>query len=141
MQMIEELKKAIYAKYLTTTLWTTDGYWCYQDHVPQSVAYPIVVFIHVSSVNKYAMPTTTVTNGFDYVDVRMQFSIYGNDRQNATIEDIADRIEDTYHKTQLVLGDGCTNIGTLILGARTKFWDQDQKIWGIHQDFKFMCGK
>jgi hypothetical protein len=141
MKMIEELKKAIYAKYLTTTLYTVDNVLCYQDHVPSSVNYPCVCFYHISSINKCGMIATGHATGFDYADVRIQFGIYVNDRQYAQAEDIADRIEDTYHKHSLTLGSSCTNIGTLVTGAGTRFYDENQKIWTIAQDYKFFIGK
>lgn len=141
MKLIEQIKKGIYAHYNTTTLWTSDAIPLYQDHVPNSVCYPCVCFYHISSTNEYAMVSTSHATGYDYVNCRIQFSIYANDRQNTTAEDIADRLEDAFHKVQLTFGDDCTHIVTLVQGARTRFWDQQQKIWTISQDYMILAGK
>jgi len=111
------------------------------DHVPQSVSYPIIVFYHIASNNTMAMPSTIQANGFDYVDSRFQFSIFSNDRQHVDLEDMADRIEDLYHRQSLILGNNCTHIATIVTNSRTKFYDQGQKIWSISQDYRILAGK
>ena len=52
-------------------MWTTDAISLYQDHVPQSVDYPCICYYHISSVNKYAMPTTTAAKGL-FVELRFE---------------------------------------------------------------------
>lgn len=111
------------------------------DHVPQSVAYPIIAVYHISSNNTMSMPTSTVPNGFDYCNAKFQFSIYGNDTQHVQIEDIADRLETIFHRTSLTLDAGYTHICTYTTDSSTKFWDEGQKVWHIRQDYLIMAGK
>jgi len=143
MLIVSEVKKAIRAHYLTTTLWTTNAYPLYEDHVPQSVTYPLITYYHISSNNRYAM-TNNLTGhpkGYDYIWSRWQFSVFANDRQNMLLEDITDRVEDAYHKTPLILGNNCTHIATLVQNGHTLFYDQQQKIWSVHLQFWIWAGK
>lgn len=142
MQIIDQLKKAIFARYQASTLWTVDGIACYMDHVPNAVPYPFVVFFHRSSNNKVAMPDGTHPTGYDYVmPAIFRFSVYANDRQHAQMEDIADRLEDLFQKVKLTLSAGCTHIGTLAVDDSTTFFDQQQKVWQYSQSFRFWAGK
>lgn len=141
MKIIEELKKAIYAKYQTSTMYTSDGVQMYLDHVPSSVCYPIICVYHISSNNFMSMPTQTVAGGFDYVDSRWQMSVYSNDRQHVQIEDLADRLEDLFHRQPLTLANNCTHIATISTDQKTLFYDQQQKIWTIRLDFRILAGK
>ena len=144
MKMLKELKKGILTRFNNSTIYSVDGIKLYEDHMPSSKTYPFVVFYHVSSVNKYAMIDTTTghTNGYDYLmPARIQFTIYANDRQNVEMEDIADKLEDLYNKQKIALANDCTNFGTLLTGSRTKFDNQQQKIWSISQDYNFFVGK
>jgi len=141
MKIIEEIKKAVYAKYLTTTLWTVDAISLYLNHGPNALVYPFVVFSHMATNNSYAMPDGTHPTGYDYVDSLFQFSICSNDRQHDDLEDIADQIEDTYHKVSLTLGNNCTHIATLVIDGRTIFGNESQKIWTIHQQYRILAGK
>lgn len=142
MKIIEQIKRAIWTKYQTTTLWTVDAIPMYLDHVPQSVAYPIITIDYINSNNTMAMPElTSKPEGFDYVDARIQFSVFGNDRQNVQITDIQDRLEDIYHRQQLTLGSNCTFIAMISLNQGTKFYDEKQKIWHISNDYRVLAGK
>ena len=141
MKIIEEIKKSVYAKYQTSTLFTVDQVAFYMDHVPQAVSYPCVVFYHIASNNFMAMANPSKTEGFDYVDSIFQFSIYSNDRQHVQAEDIADRIEDLYHRQSLTMSNSVSHIGTIVTNSRTKFWDQSQKIWHISQDYRILAGR
>jgi hypothetical protein len=140
MIIIQAIKKGIYTKYQTSTLYTVDNIPFYLDHVPQSVNYPIICVYAISSNNTMAMPTTIKTEGFDYVSSRFQFSIYGNDKNHVQIEDIANRLEQLYHRQTLTLGDGVSHIETIALNQGTKFYDQSQKIWTIAIDFRIRAG-
>ena len=141
MKLLEEISKAIKVKYEADTLYTVDKIQMYLDHVPQSVSYPIICVYHEASNNKYAMVTDDHPIGYDYVFSDWRFSIYGNDRNYTQMMDICDRLEDLYHKQSLTLGNNCTHIVTLVKDARTKFYDQNQKIWSIHQKYTIWAGK
>lgn len=139
MKLISEIKKAIWAKYQTSTLYTVDHIDFFLDHTPNATVYPLIVCYHVSSGNFMAMPTQAHGN-FDYVDSRFQFNVYGNEYQHADIEDIADQLEDLYHRSTLTLGNGCTHIVTISLNQNTTFYDEQQKIWGIRLDMRIIAG-
>jgi len=140
MQIIEEIKKGIYAHYQTTTLWTVDKIPIYQDHVTR-VAYPFICFYHIASNNSMAMPTPSKAAGYDYVDSRFQFSLFSNDRTYTVLEDYANRLEDAFHRVPLTFANDVTHIGTIVINGRTKFWDAQQKIWTINQDYRILAGK
>lgn len=140
MKIIESLKQGIYTKYQTSTLWTADAIPFYMDHVPQSVCYPIICCYYISSGNYMSMGNTTQPAGYNYIDSRMQFTIYGNDRQNVQITDIASRLEDVYHRQSMILPNGVTFIAGISLNQRTLFFDQNLKIWSLRTDFRFLAG-
>lgn len=142
--MLEELKKGIVSHYQTSTIYTVDGIKIYQDHVPQSVNYPFIAFYHIASNYSYAMIDVAAGHpaGYDYLNpARIQFSVYVNDRQYSSMEDLADRLEDLFNKQKITLANSCTNFGILTVNSRTKFFDQNQKIWGLHQDYSFWVGR
>lgn len=141
MKLLQETFKSVYAKYLTTTMWTSDAIPFYIDHVPNAKSYPIICFYHISTNNFMAMPNTVQPSGFDYIDSRFQFSVYGNDKQYSQIMDITDRLEDTYHRKNLVYGNNCTFIAMFTIDSTTKFFDEQQKIWTITQDYRILAGK
>lgn len=141
MQIIEEIKKGIYAHYKTTTLWTVDAIPIYQDHVPTSVAYPFICYYYIASNNTMSMPDASATTGHDYVDARIQFSLYCNDRQYTALEDYANRLEDAFHRVPLTFSNDVTHIATIVTNSRTKFYDQQQKVYTINQDYRFLAGK
>ena len=141
MKLIEEVKKAVYAHYNTTTLNTVDHIAFFQDHAYTGICYPIICFYHISSNSSMAMPTTAKPTGFDYIDSNFQFSVYSNDRQYSNAEDIMDRLEEAFHRVPLTLYNDCTHIATICTNARTKFWDENQKIWHISADFRILAGK
>ena len=60
---------------------------------------------------------------------------------HAEIEDIADRLEDLFHRQPLTLGSSCTHIATISLNQKTLFWDQSEKIWTIRMDMRLLAGK
>jgi hypothetical protein len=121
-------------------MWTVDVVDFHLDHVPQSVCYPIICCYHIASNNFMSMPSTVQVGGYDYVDSRFQFSIYGNDRQHSTLEDLADRLENLYHRQSLTLGGGCTHIATISINQKTLFFDQALKIWTLRMDFRILAG-
>jgi hypothetical protein len=141
MKIVEEVKKALYAKYQTSTLWTVDAIPFYMDHAPQSKNYPIICVYYISSGNFMAMPSTIQPGGFDYIDSRFQFSVYGNDRQNVQLTDIQDRLEDVFHRQPLTLGSNCTCIAVISLNQRTQFYDQKNKIYTISNDMRILAGR
>ena len=143
MKIIEEIKKGVLAHYLTTTLNTVDAIPFYQDHVANDTKYPIIVFKHIASNYNYAMPNVNDShpNGYNYARSRWRFTIYSNDRQNMNLEDISDRLEDAFHRVLLTFSNGVTHIGTYIVDSRTDFWDQQQKIWMVHQDYVIFAGQ
>ena len=140
-KIVEEIKKALYAKYLTSTLWTTDKIPFYLNHAPQSVVYPIIVVNYISSNNTMAMPTVAKPSGWDYIDGRFQFAVRGNDRQLSTLTDIQDRLEDLFHRTSLTLGNDCTHLGTISLNQGTEFFEDALKVWTITNDYRILAGK
>jgi len=141
MKIIEQIKRAIYLKYQTSTLYAVDNIPLYLDHVPQSVKYPIIVVRHNSSGNTMAMPSAVKPNGFDYVDARFRFLICSNDRQHVQLEDIADRLEDLYHRTSLPTSNSVTHIATISVNQQTIFFDEGQKIWSIPCDYRIIAGR
>ena len=141
MIITQEIKKAIYAKYLTSTLWTSDAVSMYLDHVPQSVNYPIIVVHPISTGNNMAMPTVANPIGWDYQDGIWDFVVYGNDRQNTNIIDIACRLEDLYHRQSLPTGNGVTHIATMSINESQSFYDQQQKIWKLLMHFRILAGR
>lgn len=141
MNIISEIKKAVLAKYQTTTLYTVDAIPFYMDHVPNSRTFPFICFFHIDANNTMAMPSAAQPGGFDYVDSRFQFSVFANDRQHVQMEDICDRLEDAFHRQALVTGNGVTHIATITTNSRTKFWDEKQKIWHISQDYRILAGR
>jgi len=147
MRIISEIKKAVAAKYLTSTLWTVDAIPFYMDHAPQGtttqpLVYPIICFYHVSTNNTMAMIQPIIKpTGWDYVNSRFQFSVYANYRQHVQAEDIMDRIEDVYHRVPLILGNNCTHIATFSVDGTTKFYDQKEKIWHLRQDMMILAGR
>ena len=141
MNLIQEIKMGLYAKYQTTTLWTVDAIPFYLDHVPQSVNYPVICCYHISGNFDMAMPNlATKPEGWDYCNSRFQLSIYGNDKNHVQIEDIAKRLSLAFHRTSLTLGNNCTHIATILINDRTAFWDANQKIWTVSQDYRIMAG-
>lgn len=142
MNIIQEIKKAIWAKYQTSTLWTVQHIPMHLDKfTPQSKVYPVIGVFHVSSNLTMAMPSTIQPAGFNYSDGRWQMSIWGNDRQHAELETIADELEDLYHRSSLTTGNGVSHIATISYNNNTTFWDEKQKIWGIHLQFRILAGK
>jgi len=141
MNLIQEIKKALKVKYQLSTLWTTDAVPFYLDHAPLGKNYPIIAVYHVGANQTMAMPTIATPAGFNYTDGRWQMSIFSNDRQHIDLEDIADRLEDVFHRQSLTLGNGCTHIATLSYNNHTTFYDEGQKIWGIHLQFRILAGK
>ena len=141
MLIIQEIKKAIYAKYNASTLFTVDHVPLYLDHVPNIKTYPIICLYPINSNQTMAMPSAIKTEGFDYSDGRWQFSIYGNDRNQVQLEDIADRLETIFHRSTLSTGNGVSHIATISLNQSTLFFDQGLKIWTIRIDFRIIAGK
>jgi len=142
MLLIQEIEKALYAKYLLSTLWTVDGINFYLNHAPNSKNYPIICVNYISSNNSMAMINpTTKPSGWDYVDSRFQFSIFGNDKQYTQIVDIQNRLENLFHRQSLTLGNDCTCIAVISLNQGTKFWDERLKIWHISNDFRIIAGR
>jgi len=143
MNLIQEIKKSMWTKYKTDTLYTVDNISFYLDHVPASVSYPIIVCRHISSGNNMAMPDPANGNnyGCDYVDSRIQVSIFANDRQQVDMEDIADRLETLYHRKSLPTANGVTHIATFSINQRTSFFDENIKVWGLHLTFRILAGK
>ena len=135
------MKKAICAHYQTTTLWTVDAIPFFMDHVPNASNYPFIVFYHVGTNNSYSMVDGTHPKGYDYIDSDFQFSIFSNAGQHTNLEDLADRIEDAFHKVHLTLGSNCTHIATLVKDSRTSFYNQQQKIWSVQQKYRIWAGK
>ena len=140
MQIINEIKKALYAKYQTSTLCTVDKIPYYLDHVPNSVQYPFIVVYQKASGNSMSMPTTAKPAGWNYVDSLWGVSVYGNDRNDVALHSIASDIEDLYHRQSLTLGASCTHIATISLNVRQSFYDQQNKIWGIHLTLRILAG-
>jgi hypothetical protein len=70
-------------------------------------------------------------------------SVFGNDRQHVQLEDIADRLENLYHRQPLVMpvGSDVTHIGTISYNNATSFFDSDLKIWSIKLDLRILAGK
>jgi hypothetical protein len=143
MNIVQSVKQAIWAKYQTSTLYTADHVALYLDHVPASVTYPIICVYAISSNNFMAMPTAVKTEGFDYIDSRFQFTIYGNDRNHVQMEDIADRLETLYHRQSLIMpiGSNVSHIATISLNQRTMFYDQKIKVWTLNTDYRILAGK
>jgi len=142
MNIIQEIKKSIWAKYQTSTLWTVQNIPMHLDKfTPQAKVYPIIGVFHISSNLTMAMPSTIQPAGFNYSDGRWQMSIWGNDRQHAQIETIADVLEDLYHRSSLATGNGVTHIATISYNNNTTFYDEKNKIWGIHLQFRILAGK
>lgn len=136
------MKIGIYNHYMASTLWTADAVPIYLNYVPNATDYPFVVVSHISSNNNYAMIDSTHPKGYDYVlPAIFQFTVLGNDRQHSTIENIADQLEDLFHKTQLTLAASVTNFGTLVTDSRTTFFNQSNKVWQISQNYQFWAGK
>ena len=142
MNLIQEIKKAIWSKYQTSTLYTVDNIPMHLDKAtPQSYAYPIISVFHVSSNLTMAMPQVGVKpDGWNYSDGRWQMSIFGNDRQHAELETIAATLEDLYHRTTLPTANGVTHIATISYNNNTAFYDEKQKIWSIHLQFRILVG-
>jgi hypothetical protein len=142
MNIIDEIKKAVVVKYKASTLWTADAIPFYMDHEPNKIQYPSICFYHINSRNTMAMPVpVTKPEGFDYVDAIFQFTVFANDRQETTMEDICNRLEDVYHRQSLATGNSVTHIATISINQSTKFWDQQQKIWSIAMTFRILAGR
>ena len=141
MLLIQEIKQSLYAKYQTDTLWTVDAIPFYLEKAPQSKDYPIICCYHIDSNQTMAMPTVAKPSGFDYCDARFQFSIHGNNRQHVQLEDIANRLENLFHRTSLTLGNDCTHIASICINSGTRFWNENEKIWTIALDFRFLAGR
>lgn len=142
MKIIQVLKKAILTKYQNSTLYTVDAIPMYLDHVPQAVNFPVICVYAVSSNQSMAMVSQSAANGYDYVDSRFRFTVYGNERQHSQLEDIADRLEDVFHRQSLTLSDATiTHIATISINQNTTFYDQQNKIWSINQTFRILAGK
>ena len=141
MKITQEIKKSIYAKYQTSTLFTVDHIPLYLDHVPSNLEYPIIVVHPVSSGNTMAMPDISNNIGWDYVDGRWQFSLYSNDLQHVQLEDICDRIEDLYHRQSLPTANGVSHLATFSVDQRTAFFDESLKIWSIYMQFRIIAGR
>ena len=140
MNLIQEIMKGVFTHYKTTTLWTTDAVPFYLNDVPQSVKYPIIVMNHIAGNFSMAMPTAVKTAGWDYCDAIFQFSIFGNDRQHPTTEEIAERLSLAFHRIPIVLGGDCSHIATILVNNRTAFYDSGQKIWHKTQDYRILAG-
>lgn len=136
MKLISEVEKAI------ISLITTDNDFllipCYLDHAPQTATYPLIVVKYINAPNSYSMGET---GGHDYVTIRLQIDIHGNEDQYATIVDLDDKLEDLLHRTTLTLANDVTNICTLVSDTRKFFGVNGEKIWTISKDYKVMAGK
>jgi hypothetical protein len=144
MKIIQEIKKALWTRYQTSTLYTVDKIPFHLDkNTPQSDTYPLIGVFHISSGLSMAMPSPDEgnTTGWDYSDGRWQFSCWANDRGHVELEDIADRLEDLYHRQPLILGNNCTHIATISYNNNTTFYDDNVKVWGIHLQFRIIAGR
>jgi hypothetical protein len=141
MLLIQEIKKALKTKYETTTLWTVDHIPFYLNYAPNVKNYPMIRVTQAGSGLTMAMPDpATKPEGWNYTDGRWQITVLGNVNQETTIESIANQIENLYHRQSLTLGNNCTHIATFSLDNHTSFFDEQQKIWGIHVQFRIIAG-
>jgi hypothetical protein len=147
MNLIQAIKKALWDKYQTSTLWTVQEIPFYLDHTPQGttaqpLVYPIICAYHVDAKQSMAMPTVAQPGGFDYADSRFSLVVYGNDRNHVAIETIADTLEDLFHRQSLpTLTYGVNHIATISIDSRTLFYDKQQKIWQVQQYYRILVGK
>ena len=140
MILIQEIKKALYAKFQTSTMHTVDGLQMYLDHTPNSVSYPLVTVYALSSNQTMAMPNTIKPSGFDYCDAIFDICVYGNDKNHVVVESFADQLETLYHRQLLTTGNSVTHIATISIQQRTMFYDQAQKVWSIHTHYRILAG-
>jgi hypothetical protein len=140
MKILSELKKAIFAKYNLSTLWSTDAIPFYLNDAPLVKNYPLIVVKYQAGRNTMAMPSVAQPAGFNYVDCIFTFDIMGNQLQHVQMEDIADRLEDVYHRQTLITGNGVSFIAMFTTGSQTRFFDEGLKIWTVSLDFRVLAG-
>ena len=140
MRIITELKKAMFNKYNLSTLWTTDAIPFYLNDAPLVTNYPIITLKHQAGRNTMAMPSVAQPAGFNYVDSIWTFAVMGNQLQHVQMEDIADRLEDVYHRQTLITGNGVSFIAMFTTGSHTLYYNEGLKIWTIEQDYRCLAG-
>ena len=138
MSLINELVKAIVTKY-TTSGNTTPFYF---NHAPQTEIYPIIIFDIIGTVRNLGMADTTHTAIYKYNDVRVQFSVYGNEQQMSEIITVSDQLEGLYDLNgALTLGDDSTHICTHMANQRIGYYNSEEKIYSITTDYIIKVGK
>jgi len=135
MQLLSETIKHIYSTQQVSSLSAIPFY---QDHAPEGVDYPIITFKIITNNPSMAMGTT----GNDYAEFTTQFNVYVNEQQYSNGISYLQGIEDLYHrKTDISLNNNVTLICSKVKGGNISFYNQNEKIWQLSEDFTFMVGK
>ena len=139
MSLINELVKAIVAKYIASGN-TTPFYF---NHAPQTEVYPIIIFDVIGTVRNLGMANGSHTAIYKYNDVRVQFSVYGNEQQMSEIITVSDQLESIFDLgiANLTLGDDCTHICTNMANQRIGYYNSEEKIYSITTDYIIKVGK
>lgn len=136
MHLLTETQKYIYSTYMLTAGLSATPF--YFNHAPQGTDYPIVTYNVVSNVPTMAMGST----GNDYAQYRIQFQVFVNEQQYSQGMSILQSLEDTFHrKTNVTLNNDVTLICSKIQGNVISFFNSEEKIWQISEDYSFMVGK
>jgi hypothetical protein len=134
MYLMEETIKHIVATQQVTP--SLSGVEMWLNHAPDDIEYPLITFNVVSLVPSMAM------DDHDYGDYRVQFTVYGNEQMFTNCMTIMQNIESTYHrKSNINLNNGVNLICSKVNGGNISFFNDQEKIWQISEDFRFMVGK
>ena len=134
MYLKSELQKHIVTTYDNASA-TFGSVQLYFNHATQTTDYPFIVFNSVSNTNSQAF------SGAEYLTSRIQFSIYGNEDQYSTLIDLSDKLENTFHrKTDINLNNSIRLICSKVMDTKIQFYNDNEKIWNITQDYKFELG-
>jgi len=136
MYLQSELQKYIYTTFTTTASLSTTPF--YLNHAPQDTSYPIVTYNVISNVPSMAMGST----GNDYGTYRIQFQVFVNEPDYSAGMTILNDIESAFHRqSNVTLSNDVTLICAKVQGNVVTFFNDEEKVWQISEDYSFMVGK
>jgi len=111
---------------------TVKKFW--EDEAPPNTAGPYITMSIISSGHDGTM-------GSDIDDMRIQFSVWDDDPNSATAQQVADAVRALYNNVQLTLTNGYTMLCSNPVSPGRKLRDPDDKGFQIIVEIDFLVEK